>query len=185
MSACQATSCSGSGFALFDSTYDGEGHRIRLVETPAAGTATTTEFRYEGDAVTSEVSTTGAVVITRTFTTDEAGAIVKMTIAGDPVSLHNGDYLVTWNGHGDALALSEINGDGTLTAANRFTYTTWGAPSVTTANGYADLLYMHARHYSPEFGRFLQPDPSALEANLYGYAGNSPVTKVDPKVHGA
>ncbi len=143
-------------------------------------------------------------MITRTFTTDEAGAIIKMTIAGDPVSLHNGEYLVTWNGHGDALALSEINGDGTLTAANRFTYTTWGAPSVTTVNGYADLrfrylyvgrfdvqwdhstavlaglLYMHARHYSPEFGRFLQPDPAVLEANLYGYTGNSPVTKVDP-----
>jgi RHS repeat-associated protein len=44
----------------------------------------------------------------------------------------------------------------------------------------AGLLYMHARHYSLEFGRFLQPDPSAMEDNLYGYAGNSPVTKVDP-----
>lgn len=40
---------------------------------------------------------------------------------------------------------------------------------------------MRARHYSPELGRFLQPDPGALEANLYGYAGNSPVTKVDPE----
>lgn len=39
---------------------------------------------------------------------------------------------------------------------------------------------MHARHYAPEVGRFLQPDPSAAEANLYGYAGNAPVTKVDP-----
>jgi hypothetical protein len=39
---------------------------------------------------------------------------------------------------------------------------------------------MHARHYHPEFGRFLQPDPSAMEANLYGYTENSPVTKVDP-----
>ena len=26
----------------------------------------------------------------------------------------------------------------------------------------------------------LQPDPSAAEVNLYAYAGNSPVTKVDP-----
>jgi len=39
---------------------------------------------------------------------------------------------------------------------------------------------MHARHYSPEFGRFLTPDPSALETNLYGYTENSPITKVDP-----
>jgi len=204
VSACQSTSCTGSGFARFDSTYDGEGHRIRLVETPASGSATTTDFRYQGDAVASEVSTTGATVITRTFTTDESGAIIKVAVAGDPIALHNGEYLVTWNGHGDALALSKINGDGTLTAANRFTYSTWGSPSVSTPNGYGDLrfrylyvgrfdvqwdhsavvqaglLYMHARHYSPEFGRFLQPDPAAAETNLYGYAENSPVTKVDP-----
>lgn len=44
----------------------------------------------------------------------------------------------------------------------------------------AGLLYMHARHYSPLTGRFLQPDPSAAETNLYGYAGDSPVTKTDP-----
>ena len=81
-------------------------------------------------------------------------------------------------------------------------YSTWGTPTVTSVNGYGDLgfrylyvgrfdvqwddfagaglHYMHARHFSPEFGRFLQPDPSALEANLYGYTENSPVTKVDP-----
>ncbi|HEY3548420.1 MAG TPA: RHS repeat-associated core domain-containing protein, partial [Propionicimonas sp.] len=44
----------------------------------------------------------------------------------------------------------------------------------------AGLLYMHARHYSPLTGRFLQPDPSAAETNLYGYAANSPVSRVDP-----
>lgn len=42
------------------------------------------------------------------------------------------------------------------------------------------LIYMHARHYSPAVGRFLQPDPSAEEVNAYAYAANSPVTKVDP-----
>ncbi|MBI3747123.1 MAG: RHS repeat-associated core domain-containing protein, partial [Chloroflexi bacterium] len=44
----------------------------------------------------------------------------------------------------------------------------------------AGLLYMHARTYSPSLGRFLQPDPVAAEGNLYGYAGDSPVTKSDP-----
>ena len=44
----------------------------------------------------------------------------------------------------------------------------------------AGLLYMHARHYSPELGRFLQPDPSAVEANLYVYAVNSPLSRLDP-----
>ena len=43
-----------------------------------------------------------------------------------------------------------------------------------------DLAYMHARHYSPATGRFLQPDPDRSEPNLYAYAANSPVTEIDP-----
>jgi RHS repeat-associated protein len=42
------------------------------------------------------------------------------------------------------------------------------------------LAYMHARHYSPALGRFLQPDPDRSEANLYAYAANNPVTELDP-----
>jgi RHS repeat-associated protein len=162
-----------------------------------------TDFRHEGDRVVAEVATTGSPVVTRTFTLDEAGTIVKLAIATTPTpGADDGTYLVTWNGHGDALALSEINTDGTLTRANRFAYTTWGTPNLVAETGYGDLgfryryvgqhgvawddfasaglLYMSARHYAPEFGRFLQPDPSAAEANLYAYAANSPVTKVDP-----
>jgi RHS repeat-associated protein len=114
-----------------------------------------------------------------------------------------GTYLVTWNGHGDALALWQINtGTGALTLANSYTYTTWGTPTTSTHNSIPDLgfrflyvgahdvqwdnayllglHYMHARHYSPLIGRFLQPDPTAQEANLYAYAANSPITEMDP-----
>jgi RHS repeat-associated protein len=42
------------------------------------------------------------------------------------------------------------------------------------------LLYMHARHYAPSIGRFLQPDPAAAEANHYAYTASNPVTAVDP-----
>ncbi|MBA2372671.1 MAG: RHS repeat-associated core domain-containing protein [Chloroflexi bacterium] len=42
------------------------------------------------------------------------------------------------------------------------------------------LIYMHARHYSPVLGRFLQPDPDRTETNLYAYAANNPVTEIDP-----
>jgi RHS repeat-associated protein len=84
----------------------------------------------------------------------------------------------------------------------RYTYTTWGAPTTATHSGISDLgfrflyvgeydvqwdnahnlglTYMHARHCSPALGRFLQPDPDASEANLYAYAANSPVTEIDP-----
>jgi RHS repeat-associated protein len=42
--------------------------------------------------------------------------------------------------------------------------------------------YRH-RHYQPELGRFLQPDPKQFEANdynLYRYCHNDPVNKSDP-----
>jgi RHS repeat-associated protein len=207
VSACAATSCTGTGLARLDSVYDGEGHRIRLVETPAGQNPvpTITDFTYEGDKVVREVATTGTTVRTRTFTVDEAGAIVKMVLATTGGSTDDGTYLVTWNGHGDAVELSRIDlGTGLLTPANRFTYSTWGTPVLQTVGTFGDLgfryryvgrfdvqwdstpavpaelLYMHARHYSPEIGRFLQPDPSAAEANLYGYASNSAVSNTDP-----
>lgn len=65
---------------------------------------------------------------------------------------------------------------------------TWATPTVSAVDGYgalgfrypyvgrfdvqwddflgAGLHYMHARHYHPEFGRFLQPDPSALSSGM-------------------
>ena len=156
----------------------------------------TRDFRYQGDAIVQE-TLNGAV--DRTYVVDEAGAVVKMMIpAGSDVVT----YLVTWNGHGDALALWRENSDGSLTLANSYTYDTWGTPTTATHNGVGDLglrfmyvgrfdvqwdnafgldlHYMHARHYSPTLGRFLQPDPAALDTNLYAYADNGPTTKTDP-----
>jgi RHS repeat-associated protein len=100
-----------------------------------------------------------------------------------------------WNGHGDAVNLRRLNADGTLTLANSDTYDTWGKPTTATHNGAGDLgfrftyvgefdvgwddqlgldlAYMHARHYSPALGRFVQPDPDRSEANLYAYAANN------------
>ena len=207
ITACKATSCSGTP-ARLDFTLDGSGQRIRIVETPsgASPTTVTTDFSYDGETVIREVATSSAgPITTRTFTTDEAGAIHKMTVVttGGGSTADDGTYLVTYNGHGDAIGLAEIDAtDGHLTPAARITYSTWGTPTVTAQSGYgalgfrylyvgrfdvqwddfasAGLHYMHARHYSPEFGRFLQPDPSRLDLNLYAYGANSPVSKVDP-----
>ncbi len=193
-SACQSPTCA-AGFDRVEFAYDGEGHRTRITETSAAGAVTTTDFRYQGDAVVQEVSGS----ITRDFVLDDQGTARKLTITGGTDA---GTYVVVWNGHGDATGLWRVNADGTLTLANSFTYDTWGRPTLGTHNGIGDLgfryryvgasdvqwddafglglAYMHARHYSPALGRFLQPDPEAAEDNLFGYAGNSPVTKADP-----
>jgi RHS repeat-associated protein len=195
-SACKSPSCA-SGYDKVEFAYDGEGHRTKITATSSAGSITTTEFRYQGDAPVEE-KVNGTVV--RQYVTAEAGAITKVIIpAGQP---NAGTYLVNWNGHGDALNLLQVNGDGTTTLANSFTYDTWGRPAIATHNGIGDvgfrflyvgqldvqwddqfglgLLYMHARHYSPDLGRFIQPDPIAFESNRYGYAMNSPVTMSDP-----
>jgi RHS repeat-associated protein len=196
--ACKSSSCSGSIDRL-DFAWGDAGQRVQITETTQAGAVTTTDLRYEGAGVVQEVTSTGII---RTFTLDEAGSIVKVTIVGD-VGLNNGTYVVTWSGHGDALALWQIDpSTGGLTLANSYIYSSWGQPTTATHNGYGDLhfrylyvgrygvttdgfaganlLLMGARHYSAALGRFLQPDPSAAEANLYAYAENSPVTKVDP-----
>lgn len=196
-----ASACKVSGCATGDVVtmrYDAQGHRVELVTRPNGGSATTTTFRYQGDAIAQEL--VGGTV-TRTYVTDEAGAVVKFC---DPdCTGSNPQYLVTWNGHGDAASAWKIDtSTGSLTLANSYTYTTWGLPTTATHNSIADigfrflyvgrygvawdnafgleLEYMSARHYSPALGRFLQPDPAAVEANLYSYAKNNPTTKTDP-----
>ena len=163
-----------------------------------AGTPLTTrDLRYQADAVVEESVNN---VIVRSVIVDDAGAPTKLVVTNSGTA--NGTYLPTWNGHGDLLALWQVQADGTLVLAASVTYDTWGKPSLTSANGIPDLgwsrlyvgrsdvwwdnafgaglLYMHARTYSPTLGRFLQPDPVAAEGNLYAYAGNSPITKADP-----
>lgn len=194
--ACKSTACSGS-IDKVEFTYDGEGHRTQTREYTAGTLTTTRDFRYHGDAIVEE-STNGTV--SRGYVVDEIGRIVRFC---DPnCASPTTSYLVTWNGHGDALAAWRINGDGTLSLANSYTYSTWGAPTTTVASGYTDLgfrflyvgghdvqwdnfsglglHYMHARHYAPVLGRFVQPDPAAYEMNLYSYVAGSPITKIDP-----
>ena len=165
----------------------------------------TTDFRYQGDAIVEERLTDAshAGLVVRSYVVDEAGSVVKLIIAaGEPDA---GTYLVAWNGHGDALNLSRLNADGTLTLANSFSYSSSGAPTTATHNGIGNLgfrflyvgaadvqwddpfglglAYMHARHYAPALGRFLQPDPDGLDDNQYAYVADNPVSETDPAGH--
>jgi RHS repeat-associated protein len=194
--ACKSIACSGS-IDRVDYLYDGSGHRIQVKETTSAGVVTTTDLRYQGDTVVQEL--VGGTV-SRTYATDDTGRIVEVC---DPDCATGTIYVVVYNGHGDATGLWKQEASGVLTLANSYTYSTWGTPTTTvnTGGGFSDLkfrflyvgaadvqwdssfslnlFYMHARHYSPALARFVQPDPSGAEANLYAYGDDSPVTKSD------
>jgi RHS repeat-associated protein len=198
VSACEDADCVGTGFDRLDFEYDGEGHRTTITETPASGSAVVWTFRYQGDAIVAEYKDG---TLYREYVTDDQGTISKVIVPAGQTG--TGTYLVTWNGHGDAMALHRIESTGLLTLANSYTYGTWGRPTTATHNSIADLgfrflyvgaadvqwdstygvdlLYMHARHYSPSLGRFLHPDPSRLDAQLFVYTANGPVSKVDPR----
>lgn len=77
--------------------------------------------------------------------------------------------------------------------SNRYDYSPFGLSGSMsgTSHGFTGqrfdsetgLYYYKARYYSPEIGRFLQPDPigyGAGDLNLYGYTGNDPIGFIDP-----
>jgi RHS repeat-associated protein len=104
------------------------------------------------------------------------------------------------DGNWSVTALADSAGD----VQERFAYDAYGLPSVLTAAfgargsslsgwetryaGYrwdaeSGLQQVRLRHYHAALGEFLTRDPlgtSKLERTLYGYAGNMPLTRVDP-----
>ncbi len=96
--------------------------------------------------------------------------------------------------HADALgsvvALSDTSGS----LAETYAYSPFGKPDNTSTLGNpylftgrridaeSGLYYYRARHYDPEDGRFVQPDPIGFEGgiNLYAYASNNPINFIDP-----
>ncbi|WP_162258384.1 RHS repeat-associated core domain-containing protein [Frateuria sp. Soil773] len=91
--------------------------------------------------------------------------------------------------------LAEADAQGNITA--RFDYAPYGALALgtpPTGPGYTGhvndpdtgLVYMQARYYDPEVGRFISLDPLGPVAsnlfafNRYDYANNNPIANVDP-----
>jgi RHS repeat-associated protein len=91
--------------------------------------------------------------------------------------------------------LIETDASGNVTA--QFEYTPYGLPATGTGPdgvGYTGhvndpetgLVYMQARYYAPEIGRFASTDPAGpipgniFSFNRYTYVGNNPTNKIDP-----
>jgi RHS repeat-associated protein len=114
------------------------------------------------------------------------GLISKITPGGQV-------YYYQYDDLGSTIAITDSSGN----VVNQYAYDPFGnlANSTETvpnpfryvgALGVMDegngLLYMRARYYAPNIGRFINQDPIGLAGglNMYAYVGNNPVSWVDP-----
>uniref|UniRef100_A0A182RR88 Tox-SGS domain-containing protein n=1 Tax=Anopheles funestus TaxID=62324 RepID=A0A182RR88_ANOFN len=99
-----------------------------------------------------------------TVALDHEGSVRLVIKNGEIVAAY--DYLP----YGELLRSYGVDRDSELDF--RFTGKEWDEET--------NLYDFHARLYDPELGRFLQMDPKEQYASPYLYAGNSPVSVVDP-----
>jgi RHS repeat-associated protein len=161
--------------------YDGLGNRLSATHN---GTLTQylTDLSGFGN-VEAEFDSTGHLISHYAYGLDLAGAFPA---AGTPVYYH-------FDGSGNTTQLTTSSGavvnsysylpfgeklSATGTATNPFTY----AGEFGVMDEGSGLYFMRNRWYNPSLGRFQQIDPIGIlgDVNLYRYAGNDPLTFVDP-----
>ena len=122
-------------------------------------------------------------------------AVGEFRLAADTAS---GPMYVHAGLEGSVIALTNVLGE----LVERYRYTAFGLLTVLDAEGEekdspalspwlyhgrlyeneSGLYWMRMRHYSPDLGRFLQPDPAGIAGgiNLYAYSNNNPLRYFDP-----
>ena len=161
-------------------SYDGSGNRLRAVRNGV-------ETRYIYDAagnLLAETDTAGAV---SRYYIHGLGLLAAVTPA-DAVSCYH------YDGVGSTVAITNSS----QTVVNAYAYDPFGnilsqneafaqpfkyvgkLGVMAEPNGFYS---MRARYYDPAAGRFISEDPLGFDGgdvNLYVYAGNNPVNRVDP-----
>ncbi len=130
--------------------------------------------------------------------TDSTGEITDEILWGHQPLARKTDgswYYYIYNAHGDVVGL--VNNSRTV--VNTYEYTPWGeirseTETVDNPIKYAgeyyddelDMIYLRARYYNPQIGRFTSLDveegeiSSPLDMNRYVYCRNNPIKYVDP-----
>jgi RHS repeat-associated protein len=160
--------------------YNAFGQRIKKV-VHAQGAAKTTYFFYDGTQLVAEADGSGQVQAQYVWLDERPVA-----------TLHGKDvYAIHADHRGAPLAVTDTGRRPVWQAA----VDPWGRAAVTRAglvlnlrgsNQYYDaetgLHYNTHRYYDPASGRYLSADPlgQAGGLNLYAFAGNDPLSSVDP-----
>jgi RHS repeat-associated protein len=155
--------------------YDALGNRVAKI-------ANSVETRYVGDLA--ETDSSGNITAYYVY---GLGLISKITPADE-------SYFYHFDGLGSTIAITDVSGN----VLNKYSYDEYGkvlSQEEAISNpfkyvgqfGVMDegngLLYMRARFYDPEVGRFISKDPIRFaggDLNLYAYVANNPVIGVDP-----
>src|SRR6266704_4009329 len=158
--------------------YDPFGRRI--YKSSSSGTSI---FAYDGDDLTEETNSTGAVVARYepTQNIDEPLAMLRSSAT----SYYHADGL------GSVTSLSNAAGS----IANTYTYDSFGELTASTgslvnpfqytareSDTETGLYYYRARYYDPVTGRFIAEDPLGMRdsVNRYVYAKNNSLNFEDP-----
>lgn len=171
---------SGTPIAIY--AYDALGRRV----SEQAG-GTTTKFFYQGTSNLVTYEADGSGNLLKSYAYSSVGLPLTMTTWSGGIGT---TYYYHENGRGDVVALTDASG----TTVGQYSYDAWGniltsTGSMASVNPYRYagyrfdsavwMYYLNARYYKPDIMRFISEDPID-GTNLYVYADDNPVNKVDP-----